>query len=42
MPEDLLNMLTKEEIADIVAYLEAGGYKLPKHLEGKHHTPEKK
>lgn len=36
MPEGLLNVLTKAEIADLMSFLQTGGYKLPKHLEGKH------
>jgi len=35
MPSDLLNVLTKDEILDLHAYIEAGGFKLPAHL--KHH-----
>lgn len=35
MPSDLLNVLTKDEILDLHAYVEAGGFKLPPHL--KHH-----
>jgi putative heme-binding domain-containing protein len=41
MPEDLLNTLSKDEIHDILSYLEAGGYQLPKHLKDKHgHAPQ--
>jgi len=29
MPEGMINMLTKEEILDLLAFLEAGGYKVP-------------
>jgi len=36
MPEGMLNVLTKEEIQALVSFLEAGGFKLPAHLEGKH------
>ncbi len=35
MPEGLLNVLTKEEILDLIAFVESGGFKLPEHL--KHH-----
>ena len=42
MPEGMLNVLTKKEISDLVSYVEAGGFKLPKHLERKHgHQPSK-
>jgi putative heme-binding domain-containing protein len=36
MPSGMLNVLTKEEIAALLSYLEAGGYKLPTHLKHKH------
>ncbi|MGF1582631.1 MAG: PVC-type heme-binding CxxCH protein [Gemmataceae bacterium] len=35
MPEGLVNVLTKEEIMDLVSFLEVG-YELPKHLKHKH------
>lgn len=35
MPEGLVNVLTKEEIADLLAFLEAGN-DLPEHLQHKH------
>ncbi len=35
MPEGLLNVLTKEEILDLITFIETGGFKLPAHL--KHH-----
>ncbi|MEK6236796.1 MAG: hypothetical protein N2C14_18980, partial [Planctomycetales bacterium] len=35
MPEGLLNGLTKEEIVNLVSYLEAGGYQPPNHLKKK-------
>ena len=35
MPAGLVNVLTKDEILDLHAYVEAGGFKLPAHL--KHH-----
>ncbi len=37
MPQGMVNMLTKEEILDLLAYLEAGGYKVPGHLKKGHH-----
>ena len=37
MPQGLANTLSREEIIDLVISLEAGGYKLPGHLEHKHH-----
>ena len=37
MPQGLVNTLSREEIIDLVISLEAGGYKLPGHLEHKHH-----
>ena len=37
MPRGLVNTLSREEIIDLVISLEAGGYKLPGHLEHKHH-----
>jgi len=40
MPSGMLNGLTKEEILDLLAYLEAGGFEIPPHLkkghDGKH------
>jgi hypothetical protein len=33
MPAGLLSALTKEQILDLLAFLEAGGYKLPPELE---------
>jgi hypothetical protein len=36
MPEGLLNVLTKDEILDLHAYVEAGGYKPPRHLHHAH------
>jgi putative heme-binding domain-containing protein len=39
MPEGLVNVLTKDEILDMLAFLEAGGYQLPGHLQHGHgHT----
>jgi len=37
MPAGLANVLTKDEISDLLSYLEAGGYQLPAHLEHQHH-----
>lgn len=42
MPAGLLNVLTKEEILDLHAYVEAGGMKLPAHLHHGHGASEKK
>ncbi len=39
MPEGMLDVLTKDEILDLISFLEAGGYKLPDHL--KHHHEHK-
>jgi putative heme-binding domain-containing protein len=36
MPEGLLNILTRDEILDLHAFVESGGYQLPKHLEHSH------
>jgi putative heme-binding domain-containing protein len=36
MPEGLLNILTRDEILDLHAFVESGGYQLPKHLEYSH------
>lgn len=35
MPEGLIDVLTKDEILDLIAFIESGGFKLPAHL--KHH-----
>ena len=37
MPDGLLNVLTKEEILNLAAFVESGGYELPGHIEHKHH-----
>jgi putative heme-binding domain-containing protein len=42
MPEGLINVLTRDEILDLHAYIEAGGYKLPEHLEHRHEQSHKK
>jgi putative heme-binding domain-containing protein len=36
MPNGLLNVLTKDEILDLHAYIEAGGFQLPAHLKHDH------
>jgi putative heme-binding domain-containing protein len=36
MPAGLVNVLTKDEILDLHAYVAAGGFKMPKHLEHHH------
>jgi putative heme-binding domain-containing protein len=36
MPVGLVNVLTKDEILDLHAYIAAGGFKLPKHLQHQH------
>ncbi|GAA4439988.1 PVC-type heme-binding CxxCH protein [Bremerella cremea] len=36
MPTGLLDILTKDEIYDLHAYLEAGGYEMPEHLKHGH------
>jgi putative heme-binding domain-containing protein len=36
MPVGMLNVLTREEIVNLVTFLEAGGYQLPEHLKKKH------
>jgi len=36
MPEGLANVLSKQEILDLLAFLEQGDYKLPEHLQHKH------
>jgi len=44
MPEGLVNVLTKEEILNLAAFLRASGYQAPDHLKHKHHPhaePEK-
>ncbi len=37
MPAGLLNVLTKQEILDLLAFVESGGFKLPAHLKHHHH-----
>ena len=37
MPTGLVNVLTKQEITDLVSMLEFGGYKLPSHLKKHNH-----
>jgi hypothetical protein len=41
MPEGLLNVLTRDEILDLVSFLEVG-YKLPTHLKHEVFPPVKK
>jgi putative heme-binding domain-containing protein len=36
MPQGLANVLTKQEITDLVSFLEGGGLQLPPHLQHKH------
>ncbi|WP_166829380.1 PVC-type heme-binding CxxCH protein [Thalassoroseus pseudoceratinae] len=36
MPTGLLDVLTKDEILDLHAFVESGGFKLPKHLQHHH------
>ncbi len=36
MPAGLVNVLTKQEILDLVSFLQTGGYKLPAHLKKMH------
>ena len=36
MPDGLLNVLTQDEITNLMSFLQSDGYQLPKHLEGKH------
>lgn len=36
MPQGLVNVLTKQEIVDLVSFLEAGGFQLPAHLQHHH------
>ena len=36
MPTGLVNVLSKQEITDLVSFLEHGGYKLPAHLHKNH------
>jgi hypothetical protein len=39
MPEGLVNVLTRQEIIDLVSFLDAGGFDLPHHLQ--HHGHRK-
>jgi putative heme-binding domain-containing protein len=40
MPAGLANVLTNQEIIDLLSFLEAGGYQLPAHLQHQHnHRP---
>ena len=40
MPTGLLNVLTKDEILDLHAFVEGGGYQLPDHLKHRHQHGE--
>ncbi len=42
MPTGLLDVLTKDEILDLHAFVEAGGFKLPKHLQHHHNHHDHK
>ncbi|MHC4880042.1 MAG: PVC-type heme-binding CxxCH protein, partial [Planctomycetota bacterium] len=42
MPVGLVNVLTKDEILDLHAFVESGGYKLPAHLKHHHNHGDKK
>lgn len=37
MPQGMVDGLTRDEILDLLAFLEAGGYQLPSNLESAHH-----
>jgi putative heme-binding domain-containing protein len=37
MPPGLANVLTQHEVIDLVSFLEAGGFRLPAHLQHQHH-----
>ncbi len=39
MPTGLLDVLTREEIEAMLAFLKAGGYRLPEHLQQQHSHP---
>src|SRR5262249_37434435 len=41
MPQGLANVLTKEEIIDLVSFLESGGFQLPAHLQHLHSNHSK-
>ena len=41
MPVGMLNVLTREEIINLMSFLEAGGYQLPDHLKKKHKHGQK-
>ena len=36
IPKGMLDVLTKKEMAELAAFLESGGFKLPGHLKHKH------
>ena len=37
MPEGLINVLTRDEIVDLLSFLEVGGFQVPDHLKRRHH-----
>ncbi|MFP6604539.1 MAG: c-type cytochrome, partial [Pirellulaceae bacterium] len=41
MPVGMLNVLTRQEILNLMSFLEAGGYQLPEHLKKKHKHGQK-
>jgi putative heme-binding domain-containing protein len=41
MPVGMLNVLTRQEILNLMSFLEAGGYQLPDHLKKKHKHGQK-
>jgi putative heme-binding domain-containing protein len=41
MPQGLANVLAKDEILDLLSFLEAGGYQLPDHLKSQHDPAHK-
>src|SRR5262249_61524164 len=40
MPAGLANVLTKDELIDLVSFLETGGFQLPAHLQHGHSHPK--
>ena len=44
MPEGLANVLSKQEVLDLLAFLQKGDYELPEHLRKlhRHHNHEEK
>ena len=39
MPTGMLDVLSREEIEDLLSYLQSDGFKMPEHLKGKHDHP---